>query len=115
MPHSTDVQLERFVPVAPTKEMLEYAELVRLDLSTYDSGPNARAELAKQLKYAMRTQGFLLVEKHGVSVETIDRQVDIGHHVLTKTPLEEKQRLRGKIKEQGNYQGFKLRNYWTID
>lgn len=115
MPHSITPELEHFVPVAPTAEKLDYADLVELDLSAYEDGPAARLELANKLKYAMRTQGFLLVVNHGVSLETIERQVDIGYHVLTKTPLEEKRRLEGEMKKKGNYQGFKLRNYWTID
>ncbi|PNS16803.1 UPF0676 protein [Sphaceloma murrayae] len=115
MPHETTMELEHFVPVGPTKEELNYAELVEIDLSKFDDGPEAQQALAKQLDYAMRTQGFFIVVNHGVSKETIDRQVDIGHHVITKTPLEEKKRLEGQMKQQGNYQGFKLRNYWTID
>ncbi|KIV90856.1 hypothetical protein PV10_05462 [Exophiala mesophila] len=116
MPSSiTKPDIEKFVPVKPTSEQLEYAELVTLDLSTYDNGPQARKKLADELKHAMRTQGFFVVVNHGISIEQIDRQVDIGHHVLTKTPLEEKQRLEGRMKQDGSYQGFKLRNYWQID
>ncbi|KAL2837810.1 hypothetical protein BJX68DRAFT_280124 [Aspergillus pseudodeflectus] len=115
MPSTTGPEIEHFVPVAPTKEKLEYAKLVTLDLSKYDDGPEARQKLADELKFAMRTQGFFLIQNHGIDLNTINRQVDIGHHVLTKTPLEEKRRLEGKMKEKGSYQGFKLRNYWTID
>lgn len=118
MPHSTSSpgpEIEHFVPVKPTTEPLEYAELVRLDLSKYEDGPEARQALADKLNHAMRTQGFFIVENHGISKEQIDRQVDIGHHVLTKTPLEEKRQLEGQMKTTGSYQGFKLRNYWTID
>ncbi|KAH6999406.1 Clavaminate synthase-like protein [Ilyonectria destructans] len=104
-----------FRPVGPTAEPLEYADLVTLDLSQYDKGPEARNHLAKQLNHAMRTQGFFVVVNHGISKETIDRQINIGHHVLTQTSLEEKQRLEGHMKAKGTYQGFKLRNYWTID
>jgi hypothetical protein len=32
--------------------------------------------------------------------------------VLQRTPLEEKKRLRAQMQEQGNYKGFKLRNYY---
>ncbi|KAJ5811678.1 hypothetical protein N7474_007979 [Penicillium riverlandense] len=107
--------IEHFVPVKPTKKDLQYAELVQLDLSTFDDGDDARRKLAKQLDQAMRTQGFFYVINHGLKIEDINRQVDIGHHVLTKTPLAEKQRLEGKMKQEGDYQGFKLRQYWTID
>ncbi|KAH6995424.1 Clavaminate synthase-like protein [Ilyonectria destructans] len=115
MPHQSEAKLEPFVPVLPTSETLEYAELVSLDFSTWDQGPEAIKALAQKLNHAMRTQGFFLIQNHGVPIETINRQVDIGHHVLTKTPLEEKQRLEGPMKQTGSYQGFKLRNFWTID
>ncbi|OAL25605.1 hypothetical protein AYO20_10380 [Fonsecaea nubica] len=111
----TKPDLEHFVPVKPTSEPLEYAELVTLDLSTFDNGPDARKKLASELNHAMRTQGFFVVVNHGISIEQIDRQVDIGYHVLTKTPVEEKQRLQGRMKQEGSYQGFKPRNYWQID
>ncbi|KIW87119.1 uncharacterized protein Z519_12230 [Cladophialophora bantiana CBS 173.52] len=111
----TKPEIEHFVPVNPTSEPLEYAELVTLDLSTYDNGPDARKKLADELKQAMRTQGFFVVVNHGISIEQIDRQVDIGYHVLTKAPLEEKQRLEGRMKQEGSYQDFKLRNYRQID
>ncbi|EME80049.1 uncharacterized protein MYCFIDRAFT_31561 [Pseudocercospora fijiensis CIRAD86] len=117
MPHSTSTagpEIEHFVPVEPTLEPLEYADLVTLDLGTYEDGPEARQKLADQLNYAMRTQGFFIVQNHGISKEQIDRQVDIGHHVITKTPLEEKRRLEALIKKSGSYQGFKLRQFWTI-
>ena len=116
MPHSTNgSELEHFTPVKPTSEEVQYAELVRLDFSTYDNGPEARQALANQLNHAMRTQGFFIIENHGVPVETIDRHVDIAHHVITNTPAEEKKRLEGTMKKTGSYQGFKLRKYWTID
>lgn len=115
MPHAAQPELEHFVPVKPTTENVEYADLVCLDFSKWDNGPEAIKELAEQLKYAMRTQGFFLIENHGVSIPTIDKQVDIGYNILTKTPLEEKQRLEAKIKQHGSYQGFKLRKFWTIE
>lgn len=111
---ATKPDLEHFVPVEVTKEKLAYADLVTLDLSSFEDGEAARQELSQQVKNAMQTQGFFVVINHGIPIEQIDRQVDIGHHILTKTPLSEKQRLEGKMK-QGSYQGFKLRNYWQID
>lgn len=115
MPHAATPEIEHFIPVQPTGEALEYADLVCLDFSKWDDGPEAIKDLAKQLNNAMRTQGFFPIENHGISKDKIDRQVDIGYHVLTKTPLEDKRRFEGQMKERGSYQGFKLRNYWTID
>lgn len=115
MPHASEPELDHFVSVKPTKENLEYADLVCLDFSKWDNGPEAIEALAEQLKYAMRTQGFFLIENHGVSTPTIDRQVDIGYNVLTKTSREEKQQKEAQIKQRGSYQGFKLRKFWTIE
>lgn len=105
-------ELEHFVPAPPTKLDLEYANLRTLDLSWYDQGPEKRAALAEELRLAMTTQGFFILINHGVSEEEIERQVDIGHHILTKTSQEEKQKCRAKIWEEGSYFGFKLRGHW---
>ncbi|CAK7222010.1 hypothetical protein SBRCBS47491_004722 [Sporothrix bragantina] len=106
---------EHFTPVQETKEDLPFADLVKIDLSTYEDGPEARKKLAQDLNQAMRTQGFFYVINHGISEQEIERQIDIGYTVLTTTPLEEKRSLEGQMKKDGSYQGFKLRNYWTID
>jgi isopenicillin N synthase-like dioxygenase len=79
-PHRTDSPtLDHFTPVKRTTEDLPYADLVTLDFSNYENGPEARQELAEQLNHAMRTQGFFIIINHGVSEETIDRHVDIAH------------------------------------
>ncbi|KAK6429707.1 hypothetical protein LTR95_014145 [Oleoguttula sp. CCFEE 5521] len=104
--------VDHFVPVAPTKESLEYADLRTLDLSRYDDGPEARAELAEELRLDMTTQGFFILINHGLTEDEITRQVDIGHHIITNTPEDEKKRLAAPIVEKGSYFGFKPLGHW---
>ncbi|EXJ66710.1 uncharacterized protein A1O5_10382 [Cladophialophora psammophila CBS 110553] len=91
MPHANKLpEVEHFVPVKPTTEKLDYAEVVNLDFSTWDQGPKAIQALAKQLNFAMRTQGFFLIENHGFpSKRSTDRRAAT--------------------------RASSWRNYWTID
>lgn len=109
---SVHVQPKHFVPVAPSKEDLEYADLQTLDFSLYQKGSEGMDALAKQIDEAMKTQGFFYIINHGISEEEIERQTDIGWTVLNDTPIEEKKKLEAKIQETGYYDGFKLRNYY---
>ena len=103
---------EHFVPVGPTKEQIDFVKLRTIDLGRYDDGPSARAELAEEVRLAMTTQGFFTLINHGLSEEDITRQVDIGHHIITNTPYEEKQKLQAPMVEEGSYHGFKPRGHW---
>ncbi len=104
--------IEHFVPVAPTKQDVPFVDLQSVDIGDYDKGPEARAVLAEQVRQAMTTQGFFCITKHGIDEADIDRQVDIGHHIMTNTPLEEKRALQAPIIDQGSYRGFKPRGHW---
>ena len=90
-------ELEHFVPVGPTKEDINFADLEILDLSRYNAGPEAQNALAHQLHKAMSTQGFFVLVNHGVTEQEIARIVDIGHTVLARTSPEEKERLKADI------------------
>ena len=103
---------EHFVPVGPTNEQIDFVKLRTIDLGRYDDGPSARAELAEEVRLAMTTQGFFTLINHGLSEEDITRQVDIGHHIITNTPYEEKQKLQAPMVEEGSYHGFKPRGHW---
>lgn len=104
--------VDHFVPVEPSKELHDFAELETLDFSTYNDGPGAREHLADQLHHAMVTHGFFVVINHGIDEDTIERQVDIGHTILKRTSTEEKQRLKADIAGRGEYPGFKPRGHW---
>ncbi len=103
---------EHFVPVGPSKEPIDFVKLRTVDLGRYDEGPAARAELAEEIRFAMTTQGFFTLVNHGLSEEQITRQVDIGHHIITHTPDEEKKKLQAPMVEEGSYHGFKPRGHW---
>lgn len=105
---------EPFVPVKPTAEPLDFMELRVVDLARYDDGPAARAQLAEEVRLAMTTQGFFTLINHGLGEDEIQRQVDIGHHVLKHTSDEEKQALRAPMIEEGSYHGFKPRGHWRM-
>lgn len=105
-------EVDHFVPVGPSKESLEFAELEILDFARYSDGPSARQALADQVHQAMTTQGFFVIINHGISEDTITRMVDIGHTILTRTPAEEKERLKADIIGKGEYPGFKPRGHW---
>jgi isopenicillin N synthase-like dioxygenase len=103
---------DKFEPVKPTKLVTDFVSLHTVDLATYDDGPEARQLLANAVHDAMTTQGFFYLVNHGLSEESISRQVDIGHHILKNTPGEEKEALRAPIVEEGSYHGFKPRGHW---
>lgn len=115
MPSSTLAEVDHFEPVAPSKEAIDFAPLQVVDISTYEDGPDARRVLAKQICDAMTTQGFFTLVNHSISEHDIGRQVDIGHTILQRTPQEDKERLRARIREEGDYVGFKPRGIWTVD
>jgi isopenicillin N synthase-like dioxygenase len=81
-------------------------------MATFNDGPEARAKLAETVRQAMHEQGFFTLINHGISKEEVDRQLDIAWTIFSKTPLEEKKRLKGKMQETGSYKGFKLRSYY---
>ena len=56
-----------------------YADLMNIDISTWDDGDQARQSLSKQLYEAMTTQGFFVLTGHCLSEREIERQVDIGY------------------------------------
>lgn len=107
-------EVDHFVPVGPTKEHLDFADLEILDFSHYNGGSKAKQALASQLHKAMSTQGFFVIVNHGISEGKITRMVDIGHTILNRTPQEEKDRLRADIVGKGEYPGFKPRGHWKL-
>ncbi|KAJ5605359.1 hypothetical protein N7510_010513 [Penicillium lagena] len=104
--------VEHFVPVEPTSERVPFVKLECVDLSDYDKGLEAKANLAKKIHDAMTTQGFFTIVNHGLREQEITRQVDIGHHIITNTDMEEKRKLTASMIEEGSYHGFKPRGHW---
>ncbi|KAH6957895.1 gibberellin 2-oxidase [Ilyonectria sp. MPI-CAGE-AT-0026] len=100
-------QLPEYTPPTPTKEDLDYVDLVNLDLSKFDD-PAGRKELAKQMFEAATGYGFLTLTNHGISDETYMRQMTIANGVMTmssddKEPYE----VTPEEDARGLYVGFK--------
>ena len=83
---------------------MNWAELVTLDLSTFDA-PGGKEALAKQLEEAIQKVGFFYIVNFGLSQEEVDRQFAIGKSVL-ELPVEEKLKYRADL-EHGGYNGYK--------
>lgn len=61
-----------WVPPPATKEKHNFAELMSIDLSLLDSDdPAVVDDLVKQVKRAIREDGFLFLENYGVSLEQV--------------------------------------------
>ena len=107
--------LSPYKQVPVTKENLDWAELVSLDLSKFDV-PNGKQELAKQLTYAAQHVGFFYVHNFGISQEEVDRQFALGREFYG-LPLEEKLKYHSQEDlERGEYNGYRpagLRQYAT--
>ncbi|TEA21723.1 hypothetical protein C8034_v004638 [Colletotrichum sidae] len=78
-------QLPPYTPPPPTKEDLDYVDLVNLDLSQFDD-PAGRKQLAKDLYEAATGYGFLTLTNHGISDETYQRQMRIANAAMTLRP-----------------------------
>jgi len=108
MPSATNpIPIPKFTPAAPTREKLEYVDLVDLDMSKFDD-PVTRKELAKELLDGATTHGFLTLSNHGITKELYESQVSLAHAVMT-LPAEEKAPYEATPEEdaKGRYVGFK--------
>lgn len=106
MPSAT-ISIPKFTPCAPTKEKLDYVDLVDIDLSKFDD-PTTRKELAKELLEGVVKHGFLTISNHGITQELCESQVSLAHAVMTLPP-EEKAPYEATPEEdaKGRYVGFK--------
>ncbi|WVQ80517.1 hypothetical protein IAT38_002622 [Cryptococcus sp. DSM 104549] len=82
---------------------VEWAELVNLDLSTFDE-LGGKAALASQLKYAIHNVGFFYVSNFGVTQEEVDHQFEIGKTIFDLS-LEEKVKY-GADTKSFSYNGY---------
>ncbi|KAH8892842.1 Clavaminate synthase-like protein [Thozetella sp. PMI_491] len=114
MPSRILPEVDHFESVQPTQEPIDFVQLQTVDLSQYASGIEAQRALAAQVREVVSSKGFFTLINHGIPIETITRQVDIGHTILKRTSLEEKQRLEAPILEKGSYPGFKLQGLWKV-
>jgi hypothetical protein len=97
---------------SPTSEDLDWAPLVKLDLSRFDE-PGGKQELVGQLYDALTKVGFWVVVNTGVDDDRVLRQFSIGN-TFFKEPLEEKRSNPCNFAE-GEYFGYRENSRWIGD
>ncbi|KAG6888303.1 hypothetical protein C0995_009302 [Termitomyces sp. Mi166 len=113
MPGTAFPETPRHIPPPPTKEKLDFADLAIIDLAKFGT-PEGKAQLVQDVRNAMSTVGFFYVINHGYTQEQTRRIFDIAE-IPFNVNDQEKQKYVAKMKENGSYQGYKLRQYWHID
>ncbi|KAI2603248.1 Clavaminate synthase-like protein [Hypoxylon fragiforme] len=100
------VIVDRYEHVPVTKEDLDWADLITLDLSLYEQ-PGGKEELVKQLDHAVRKVGFFYVKNFNISQEEVDKQFALGREFYA-LPLEEKLKFHNKDDLiRGEYNGYR--------
>ncbi|KAK0505211.1 Clavaminate synthase-like protein [Armillaria luteobubalina] len=97
-------QLGSYQYVAETKENLDWADLVTVDIGLYNT-PEGKKQLAQTLIDAVREKGFFYVKNFGISQESVDRQFALGKQFY-ELPLEEKSKYIPDGLDQGQYNGY---------
>lgn len=96
----------KYQDVRPTSADLDYADLITLDLSLFDT-PSGKQRLASQLKHAISTIGFFYVTNFGLTPQQVDSQFNIARFLFSM-PDTEKENYRVDPKKQGFF-GWKPR------
>ncbi|THU80583.1 Clavaminate synthase-like protein [Dendrothele bispora CBS 962.96] len=97
-------QLGSYKYVQETKENLDWADLVTVDLSLYHT-PEGKKQLADTLIQALREKGFFYVKNFNISQERVDRQFALGKEFY-ELPLEEKSKYTPEGLDQGKFNGY---------
>ncbi|KAL0574444.1 hypothetical protein V5O48_007508 [Marasmius crinis-equi] len=97
--------LERWVPPPETKAELDWAPLLTVDLSRFDS-PGGKESLAAELKGAVTTWGFWTVINSGIPQSLIDRHFAIASAFFNQ-PLEEKRKVVTDYAGGGSHFGYR--------
>lgn len=110
--HAKSILVKPWSRPSPTKENLDWAPLVQIDLSRFDE-PGGKQELARQLYHAVTNVGFWVVTNTGIDDERVLRQFSIGN-TFFKEPLEEKRTNPCNFAE-GEYFGYRENSRWIGD
>ncbi|KAI0126255.1 hypothetical protein BJ170DRAFT_726185 [Xylariales sp. AK1849] len=104
---ATQSQVPKWNAPAPTKENLDYIELMDLDLSKFDD-LNARKDLARDFLKAFTEEGFVTIAGHGISIETWNQQMDLANAIMTMSPEDKvSYQVTKEEDKKGIYVGFK--------
>lgn len=90
-----------------TKADLEWADLVTLDLSKFDS-PDGKKQLAAQLKDAIHRIGFFYIINYGLSKEEVNEQFGLSARIF-QLPEDEKKKYQRNLNLPGGPLGFQVR------
>ena len=101
---SRPAPLPKYEQVPVTKQELDWADLVTLDLEDFDR-PGGKDRLSKQLFDAVQNIGFFYVINFGLSQYEVDRQFAMCKEVFN-LPMDEKLKHRADL-ENGGYNGYK--------
>ena len=85
---SSTIPVPKYQRPPKTKEELEWAPLVEIDISRFDE-PGEKQRLAAQLEDAVRNVGFWIITGHGIKDEEVLRQLAIAT-AFFHLPMEEK-------------------------
>lgn len=94
----------KYQDVRPTAADLDYADLVTLDLSVFDT-PDGKQKLANQLKTAISTIGFFYVTNFGLDAAKVDEQFEIAQQLFSMD-MDSKMMFRVNPERQGFF-GYK--------
>ncbi|KAG6379302.1 hypothetical protein JVT61DRAFT_11757 [Boletus reticuloceps] len=114
MPNASLPECPCYTPAPPTQLDLDFADLATIDLSKACT-PEGCAELAPQLRDALRTNGFVYAINHGYTQAQRDRVFDIANVPFTAVPPEQTKMYTTDSEKVGHYAGFKQRGYWASD
>jgi hypothetical protein len=101
---SYNIEVATSMEIGSNFKIVEWADLVTLDLSTFDA-PGGKEKLAAQLKDAVHNVGFFYITGFGLSQQEVDRQFAIGKEFFA-LPTEEKVKYKADL-EHGNYNGYR--------
>jgi hypothetical protein len=109
---ASPIVIKQWVRPPPTSKELDWAPLVKIDLSRFDE-PGGKQALAKQLYDAVTRVGFWVVVNTGIDDERVLRQLSIGN-AFFKEPLEEKRKVPCNFAD-GEYFGYRENSRWIGD
>ena len=101
------IELPRYQDIPETTADLDWADLITLDLSRFDT-PGGKQELAAQLKEAIHTVGFFYLVNFGLSEQEVNEQFALGAKIF-QLPEEEKQKYARNLDLPGGPLGFQLK------
>lgn len=113
MPSTVLPPVPRLERLPVTTEKLDYADLAIIDLAKAGT-IRGRAELARQVRDAMSTQGFFYVVNHGWTQSQNDRIFDIADVPFSHVSEDDKRNYMDDINGTGVYLGYKPRQRWHI-